>query len=53
MSGEGSIESRLGIEYGPLAAHKLDIFVPQIPREQRADSHLPLVVFVHGGAWRS
>ena len=34
------------VAYGLRARHRLDLFRTQTPRE-----HLPLIVFVHGGAW--
>jgi acetyl esterase/lipase len=35
------------IEYGPHERNKLDLYVP------KADGPLPLVIWIHGGAWRA
>ena len=37
---------RLDVPYGPLPAHKLDIFMPS------ATGPSPIMVFFHGGAWK-
>jgi arylformamidase len=38
--------SRLDVSYGPLPAHRLDIYMPQ------AAIAAPVLVFLHGGAWK-
>lgn len=38
--------SRLDVAYGPLAAQKLDIYLPE------SGTAAPIVVFFHGGAWK-
>lgn len=40
------------IAYGPGAAQRLDWFSPRAPADIRRPA-APIVVFVHGGAWRS
>lgn len=44
----GGYEVRRDIAYGPLPRHRLDLYTP---RDGAGDA--PLVVFLHGGAWRS
>ena len=39
----------LDVQYGPLPARRLDLYVP----DDQNDHDDSLVVFVHGGAWRS
>ncbi|MBP0464136.1 alpha/beta hydrolase [Roseomonas sp. PWR1] len=39
---------RVDLAYGPLPRHRLDLYLPD---GMRADS--PLLVFLHGGGWRS
>ena len=42
----------LDIAYGPSAGEKLDIF-PAIPSGKTASANAPVLVFIHGGYWRS
>lgn len=39
-----------GIAYGPQSAQKLDVFFPDVRSSSRL---LPVVVFIHGGAWKA
>ena len=39
----------IGLAYGPGAAEKLDLFQPR----GRGGDRMPLLVFIHGGYWRS
>ncbi|KAL5529231.1 hypothetical protein ACEPAG_5216 [Sanghuangporus baumii] len=50
---DSAVQSRADIEYGPLPAHTLDLHIPQAASARPTDSPFPLVVFVHGGGWRS
>ncbi|KAG8467170.1 hypothetical protein KFE25_000486 [Diacronema lutheri] len=47
-----SATSRLGVAYGPLPQHRLDIFEPA-PLHAPARPAPDVIVFVHGGAWGS
>lgn len=42
------MDTFLDIPYGPLDEHRFDLYIPL--ENKRNDG---LVVFVHGGAWRS
>ncbi|WPB56138.1 alpha/beta hydrolase [Xylophilus sp. GOD-11R] len=44
---------RADIAYGPDAAQRLDWYAPQPASPGEASEPAPIVVFVHGGAWRS
>ena len=44
------MHSLLDVQYGPLLAHRLDLYIPD--GDDKAVKHA-LVVFVHGGAWRA
>ncbi len=44
-----TVAHRPSIAYGPDAAETFDLFEP----ERRAGGHTPLLVFIHGGYWRS
>lgn len=47
-----TLDCRLDIEFGPSASEKLDVFLPA-SRAQASDRGAPVVVFIHGGYWRS
>ena len=44
------VDCEVDIEYGP---NKFDLHIPQAAAARPPDARFPLVVFVHGGAWRS
>ena len=50
---QDDVQTLTDIAYGPLPAHKLDVHAPAAARARPQDALFPLVVFVHGGAWRS
>ena len=50
LSGDGGTRLALrGAAYGPLARHRLDVWVP----EKRSATPLPVIVFFYGGGWVS
>lgn len=48
-----SATGRLGVPYGPLRQHRLDIFEPQHSAGTSEAGTSDVVLFVHGGAWGS
>lgn len=56
---ESSVEARqtpscqLEVAYGSDPTEKLDIFMPAPPPNGRAGARAPVLVFIHGGYWRS
>lgn len=50
LVGEGGLSVRLGIEFGPLPRHRLDIYAPRRPPTGSND--MPVALFLYGGTWR-
>jgi acetyl esterase/lipase len=45
---DSASRSELSLRYGPHPRHTMDLFHPE-----RSEAQSPIVVFVHGGYWRS
>lgn len=48
LVGEGSVNVRTGLPYGPEPSHRLDLYEPNTTAENRA-----VAPFLYGGGWRS
>ncbi|KUR72155.1 esterase [Novosphingobium fuchskuhlense] len=53
--GDGSIREVAAVRYGSDPAQKLEMFLPAdaIPVSATRTNPLPIIVFIHGGGWRS